>query len=100
MTFEVLHSLQENVVDVGAVTKLKFGGIEIAKSVRGDIEPTIGSTVHILWNGTESCLDVVFPSVEGDSSRVMMDVGNSKAILRDKKIPFCEDRTEYGSSMG
>lgn len=64
LTLEVLHDIQEDVVDIGAVMELDFDGIEVAKRVR-DIELTIGSTVRILRHGLRSCVDVILPLCRG-----------------------------------
>ncbi len=58
LTLEILHNIQEDIVDIRAVMKLDFDSIEVAKRIR-DIELTIGNAIHILQHRLGSWLDVI-----------------------------------------
>lgn len=60
LTLEVLHDIQKDIVNIGAVIKLDFNGVEVAKRI-GDIELTIGGAIHILRRRLGSRLDVILP---------------------------------------
>jgi hypothetical protein len=59
LTFEVLHNVQEDIVNIRPVMKLDFDGIQVAKCIR-DIELTISSCAQTLRHGLGSCLDVIW----------------------------------------
>jgi hypothetical protein len=44
---EVLHNIQEDVVNINALVELDFDNVEVAKRIR-DIELMIGNAIHIL----------------------------------------------------
>jgi hypothetical protein len=68
LAFEVLHDVQEDIVNIRTVMELNFDSIEVAKCVR-DIELTIGSCVQILRHGLGSCLDVILLLCRGRLGR-------------------------------
>jgi len=68
LTFEILHYIQKDIVDIRAVMELDFDGIEVAKRIR-DVELTIGNTINILRRGLDSCLDVILLLCRGRLGR-------------------------------
>src|SRR6266850_2077888 len=64
LALEVLHDVQENVVDIRAFMKLDLDGIEVAKRVR-NIELTVDATVQILRRELSCRLQLILPLCRG-----------------------------------
>ena len=60
LALEVLHNIQKDIVNIGAVMELDFDGVEVAKRIC-DIELTIDSAINTLLRRLGSWLDVILP---------------------------------------